>query len=199
MKKATASATLKTLCADLLRYGAKAQTFKSYRLDSLADAKMTEDHKAFLSDIETVTFGNTNTVLNDLQGATVTWAGKALDLASKVTLKFIFSPANYNGNPENLNLHLTYADISGETKTAILEGAELYNVERGFYAFSFDGLLAAELRSVVSAQVYEVDTPVSCTLQYSADTYGKNKTGPLGDLCKALFAYSDSAKKYFVN
>jgi hypothetical protein len=199
MNKAIMPDSLKTLCADLLRYGAKAQIFKAYRTDTLADAAMTDTHKAYLSDMDAVTFGNTNTVLNDLQGATVTWAGKALDLASKVTLKFIFSPANYKGTPENLHLHLTYADISGETKTAILEGAELYNTEHGFYAFSFDGLLAAELRSVVSAQVYEGDTPVSCTLQYSADTYGKNKTGPLGDLCKALFAYSDSAKKYFVN
>ena len=82
--------------------------------------------------------------------------------------------------------------------TLVLEGAELYNVEHGLYAFSFDGLLAAELRTVVSAQIYEGDTPVSCTLQYSADTYGNNKDGALGDLCKALFAYCDSAKAYFV-
>ena len=53
--------------------------------------------------------------------------------------------------------------------------------------------------SVVSAQVYEGDTPVSCTLQYSADTYGNNKTGALLQLCKALMAYSDSAKAYFLD
>ena len=29
------------------------------------------------------------------------------------------------------------------------------------------------------------------------DTYGNNKTGTLLDLCKALFAYSDSAKAFF--
>ena len=71
MNKAIMPATLKTLCADLLRYGAKAQIFKAYRTDTLADAAMTDTHKAYLSDMETVTFGNTNTVLNDLQGATV--------------------------------------------------------------------------------------------------------------------------------
>ena len=79
-----------------------------------------------------------------------------------------------------------------------VEGAELYSAERDLYAFTFDGLLAAELRTVVSAQIYEGSTPVSCTLQYSADTYGNNKTGSLGELCKALFAYSDSARDYFV-
>ena len=55
------------------------------------------------------------------------------------------------------------------------------------------------VRSVVSVQVYAGDTPLFCTLKYSADTYGNNKTGALGDLCKALFAYSDSAKSYFTS
>ena len=197
MNKANMPQSLKILCADLLRYGAKAQIFKSYRTDNLADAAMTEAHKAFLSDIETVTFGNTNATLNDLPGASVAWAGKALDLNSKVTLKYIINPTNYKGNIEDLTLRLTFTAINGETKTVILENAELYNAERNYYAFSFDGLLAAELRTVVCAQVYVGNTPVSSTLQYSADTYGNNKTGALGDLCKALFAYSDSAKFYF--
>ena len=65
------------------------------------------------------------------------------------------------------------------------------------YVFTLDTLLAAELRAIVSAQIFAGETPVSCTLQYSADTYGNNKTGPLLHLCKALFAYSDSAKAYF--
>ena len=197
MNKANMPVSLKVLCADLLRYGAKAQIFKAYRTDNLAYAAMTEAHKAFLSDMETVTFGNTNVTLNDLPGASVAWAGKALDLNSKVTLKFIFNPTNYKGSIEDLTLRLTFTAINGETKTVILENAELYNAERNYYAFSFDGLLAAELRTVVSAQVYAGNTPVSATLQYSADTYGNNKTGTLLDLCKALFAYSDSAKTYF--
>ena len=52
---------------------------------------------------------------------------------------------------------------------------------------------------VLTAQVYEGDTPVSNSTVFSADTYGNGKTGLLGDLCKALFAYSDSAKAYFSN
>ena len=197
MNKSNIPASLKTLCADLLRYGSAAQIYKSYRTDNLADNAMTEAQKAFLSDIDTVVFGNTNSVLNDLTGATVAWAGKALDLNSKVTLKYIINPTNYAGDVHDLTLRLTFTAISGETKTVILENAEVYNTERNYYAFSFDGLLAAELRTVVSAQVYAGSTPVSATLQYSADTYGNNKTGSLGELCKALFAYSDSAAAFF--
>ncbi|MBR4308965.1 MAG: hypothetical protein IKT58_05125, partial [Oscillospiraceae bacterium] len=67
------------------------------------------------------------------------------------------------------------------------------------YAFYLDELLAAELRTVLTAQVYAGNTPVSNTLTYTADTYGNNKTGALGELCKALFAYSDAAKAYFAS
>ncbi len=190
--------SLKTLCADLLRYGTKAQIFKSYRTDALADAKMTDEQIEFLSNMEEVTFGNTNEVLQDLNNATVTWKGKALDLASKVTLKLVFDPSAYSGNTEELTLHVSYLSYVGKSEEVVVTGAELYDSNQGLYAFSFDGLLAAELRSVVSAQIYAGGSPVSCTLQYSADTYGNNKNGTLLDLCKALFTYSDSAKRYFI-
>ncbi len=197
MNKAAVARSLKVLCADLLRYGAKAQVFKTYRTDSLADAAMTNAHKAYLSDMSKVAFGNTNVTLNDLSAPSITWAGKVLNLQSKVTLKFVFNTAGYSGNLDDLNLRVSYTDIEGKSVTTIVEEIEAYNAVSGLYAFSFDSLLAAELRSVVSVQVYAGETPVSCTLQYSADTYGNNKTGTLLDLCKALFAYSDSAKAYF--
>ncbi|MBP3413284.1 MAG: hypothetical protein J6K89_08490 [Oscillospiraceae bacterium] len=188
---------LKTLCADLLRYGGRAQIFKNYRTDALADANMTAVHRAYLSDMEAVTFGNTNKVLNDVDNAPITWAGKALDLESKVALKFVFDPSNYTGDLSKLSLRVSYTDIHGKPKTVALEDPELYNPDRMLYAFTLEALLAAELRSVVSVQILAEDAPASCTLQYSADTYGNNKTGALLELCKALFAYSDSAKVYF--
>jgi len=188
---------LKALCADLLRYGAKAQIFKSYRTDFLADANMTDAHRAYLSDMDAVTFGNTNKVLNDLENAPISWAGKSLNLDSKVALKFVFNPVNYQGDPSMLTLKVSYTDINGSSKSLSIKDPELYNPDMGLYVFTLDALLAAELRSVVSVQIFAGDIPVSCTLQYSADTYGNNKTGKLLELCKALFAYSDSAKLYF--
>ena len=197
MDKAAAKDSLKILCADLLRYGAKAQIFKSYRTDALADGAMTESQKAYLSPMEDVTFNTHNVVLDDLGNDSVTWVGKSLDLASKVTLKLIFDPANYSGNMEDLVLHLSYEGMDGSVKTSVLEGPELYNASYGFYTFAIDSLLAAELRTVISAQIFAGEAPVSRTLQYSADTYGNNKTGDLLTLCKALFAYSDSAVAFF--
>ena len=192
------SHSLKVLCAELLRYGAKAQIYKAYRRDHLADAQMTEEQQAYLTDGDSVAFGNTNEILNDLPNALVRWQGKALNLESKVCLKFIFSPGTYSGEAGELSLRVNYTDIYGTEKQFTLDNAQLYNSRLNYYAFTLDALLAAELRSVVSVQIYAGEIPVSCTLQYSADTYGNNKTGDLLELCKALFAYSDSAKAYFV-
>ncbi|MBR6825215.1 MAG: hypothetical protein IKM59_01575, partial [Oscillospiraceae bacterium] len=197
LNKASAPSALKSLCADLLRYGAMAQVFKGYRTDAFVDSAMTEEHRAYLSNIDTVEFGNTNTVLVDLAEPSVGWVGKALNLDSKVELKFIFAPKNYTGDLADLTLQVSYTNVKGDPKTVSVDNWEVYNEERGYYAFTLDTLLAAELRTVVSAQIYAGNTPVSHTLQYTADTYGNNKTGALGDLCKALFAYSDSAKAYF--
>ncbi len=197
LNKTGIAQSLKTLCADLLRYGSKAQIFKAYRTDNLADSTMTEEQRAYLSDIEAVTFGNTNVTLNDLDNAPIDWTGKALSLESKVALRFMFKPGSYTGSLSELNLRVSYEDIGGNPKTETVGQPEVYSENMGIYVFTVDHLLAAELRSVVSVQVCNGDTPVSCTLQYSADTYGNNKTGTLLDLCKALFAYSDSAKAYF--
>ena len=98
-----------------------------------------------------------------------------------------------------LNRVSSYTDTYGATKELVLTDPELYNENLGYYSFTLDALLAAELRSVVDLQIYEGDTPVSCTLQYSADTYGNNKTGQLLVVCKALIAYADTAKAYFAN
>ena len=188
---------LKILCADLLRYGSKAQIFKAYRTDDLADSHMSEEDKAYLSDIEAVTFGNVNRVLSDLPNAPATWAGKALNLESKVTLKFVFHTGTYSGKLSDLSLRISYTDVYGNGKTEILHSPQPYGQGTGAYVFTVDSLLAAELRTIVSAQIYAGETPASATLQYSPDTYGNGKSGTLLDLIKALFAYSDSAKAYF--
>ena len=197
LNKDTAEDSLKKLCADLLRYGKEAQLFKGYRTDALVNASMTEAHRAWLSDAEAVTFGNNNRILEDLDSPVVTWVGKALDLDSKVSLKYIFTPGTYGGAVEDLTLRIFYINNSGTVSMTTATDPVLYNEALNSYAFTFDGLLASELRTIVDVAVYAGDTRLSQTLRYSPDTYGNGKTGQLLTLCKALFAYSDTAKAYF--
>ncbi len=197
LEKPTNTEALKTLCAELLRYGAKAQLYKSYRTDALADTALTDAQVALLSDLESVTFANNNLDLDDLNSPAIAWVGKALDLNSKVTLKYIFNASGYTGDIADLTLRIRFVDVNGNTANYTVTGAKVYNATQNWYNFDVDTLLAAELRSVISAAIYNGDTQVSSTLVYSADTYANGKTGTLLTLCKALFAYSDSAKAYF--
>jgi hypothetical protein len=90
-------------------------------------------------------------------------------------------------------------DLQGREVLLKLTSPQPYAMDPSCYAFTLDALTAAELRSVVSVRIYDGEQPLSSTLRYSADTYAKNKTGTLSALCKALLAYSDSAKSYFTN
>ena len=199
MDKANNPVSLKLLCADLLRYGAAAQTLKLYRVDALADASMTDAHKAYLSDIENITFGNNKADLGDFENKGVQWVGRGLDLNSKVIVRFVFSVNDASINVDELSAKITYVNYKGETVTATVEEVEVYNAERGYYCFSFDGLLAAELRTVLNAVIYNGEERISSTSIYSVDTYGNGKTGDMLALCKALAAYSDTALAFFNN
>lgn len=197
MDKASVSTDLKTVCADLLRYGAAAQTYKGYRTNALANAAMTAEQMALLSDMENLEFGNNNVVYDDLASPSITWAGKGLNLESKVVLRFIINASKYAGSVEDLTLKVSYVNYAGETVETELSNPVVYSAAKNYYAFDFDGLMAAELRSVVTATVYAGDTQVSASTSYSADSYGNGRDGALGELCKALVAYSDSALAYF--
>ena len=198
MLNSTTDSKMLTLCADLLRYGAQAQSYKNYRTDALVDAAMTEAHRSYLSDTEALTFTATDSLLGDLASPVIPWVGKTLDLGSKVGMKFVFNAKNYSGDMANLSMKVSYRGSNGETKTVTLTGAEVYNANSGYYSFTFYGLLASELRTVVDVAVYEGENQLTQTLRYSAESYAaKNLAGTLATLCRALFAYSDSAKAYF--
>ena len=171
-----------------------AQSYKGYRTDALADARMTAEQRALLSDLQKVTFGNHNSNGAELLNPAVTWVGKTLDLNTKVTVVYVVNVANYAGDPKNLSLRIHCGDGK---EPVVLRNPQMYGGKETYYAFRMDQLLAAELRTVLTAQVYVGDTPVSNSSVFSADTYGNGKTGLLGELCKALFAYSDSAKAFF--
>ncbi len=191
------SEKLKRLCADLLRYGALAQKFKGYRTDAPADSGLTEGNHGYLTDLDNVTFGNCNKILEDGSVPAITWAGKSLSLESQVVVRFIIDASTYKEDVETLTLRVTYQDSQGKIVTAVMENPELFRQEKGWYSFDFAELRAAELRTVLSAAVYRENTRVSPITEYSVDTYCINKSGLLGELCKALIAYSDSAKAFF--
>ena len=198
--KANAPEGLKKVCAELLRYGATAQLYKEYRTDALADERLTDAQKSYLTDLSTVTYNDCNRVLEDVEEPTVKWAGVTLDLQSRVTLRYVVDLTDYTGALEDLRLDIMYTDIYGDTCWRIMKNPEVFNAEKNWYAFDVSYFGLTEMRTVMTARVYEDGAqPVSCSKEYSIDTYCNGKDGLLGELCAAMIAMSDSATDYFIN
>lgn len=197
LNSANGNEKLKSLCANLLRYGAKAQSFKNYRVDDLPTKNLTEQQEGYLTDLNTVVFGKNNEIYNDLENAPVTWLGKTLLLDAKIQMKFVLDVSGYKGDLKDLYLRVEYLNFKGEKTVATVRDLEVFDEATNRYFYCFDGLLAAELRQPVTVAVYEGDRRVSKTLCYSVDTYGSDATGTLGELCRAIIAYSDAAQDFF--
>ena len=195
LNKDGASDELKAVCANLLRYGAQAQTFKGSE-NVLADAAMTEAQMAYLTDLNTVSVISAAKALGDVENG-IAWAGKSLVLDSKVAVKAVFALADYAGDMDALNLRVSYVNAKGEEVTLTVETAELYNSKLGYYAFTVDTLLASEMRTELTMALYEGDTQVSETQIYSVESYCAGRVGALAELGKTLLAYSDAAKAFF--
>ncbi len=197
--KATDTDELKAICANLLRYGAMAQTQFGYRTDALVDASMTTAHKAFLTKLETVEMNSYMKQLDDHNAPTVLWKSATLELGNKVIMCLIANLANYNGDVSKLTMRLTFSDSNGAIITEE-RPLELYSEENKTYAVSYDGLRATEMRSVVSASIYNGETRVSKTVEYSIESYGaRSSDAAMQELCLAMLAYGDSANIYFAN
>ncbi len=199
LNKSATSDALKRLCADLLQYGSVAQNWKGYRTDALADEKMTEEHRAYLTTLTDVTFNDNKNTLEDFDNASIIWKGNALKLESKVVIRFIFVPEGFTGDCKDLSLHLSYTDCDGEEVDFVIHGAEEYQGYANAFVFDVETMPASEMRSVVSAVVYDGDTRLSATRQYSVDTYGIGKSGALLTMAQAIIAYGDQAAKFFAN
>ncbi len=196
MNKDSATETFKSLCANLLRYGAATQTYLGYNTDALADEELTAEQRAYLIDLSTVTFGDPYTLDADIAEPTVMWKGRTLVLDSTVAVKFVVDASAFAGDPMDLELQVSYTGIDGEEK-AFTVGSQVYNADMNLYVFTVEQLNAAELRSRLHCQIFANGEAVSQTMHYTADSYGNGKTGALLDLCKALFAYVDEAKAFF--
>ena len=195
--KATDTDELKAICANLLRYGALAQTQFNYRTDALVDANMADAHKSYLTDLATVEMKDYRKQLNDLDMVIVPWKSTTLELGNKVIMCLIVNLENYTGDPAELTMRLTYVDSNGLTVTEE-RPLELYNPDAQTYAVSYDGLRATEMRSIVNAAIYNGDTRVSKTVEYSIESYGARSTDmAMREICLAMLAYGDAANVFF--
>ena len=177
LEKYPENATLKTFIADMLYYGAAAQTYANYKTDTLATdgldlsfseatpeelyANISESTGSSSFRSATVWFDSTNSLIVKVRERTEN---------TKVTV-------TVNGN----TVPLEYNDTIDGYKTP--------------------DILATDFGTTYTFKLYEGDTAVQ-TLVYSVNTYAYSKyttgkTQSMKDLALALYRYGVSAKAYY--
>ncbi len=189
-------AALKAMIANMLNYGAKAQIYRDYRTDDLADRLLGENASYVNTGIPVVEDKSASTS-NGLQGAIL--KTHALGIGSSVELQFVTRIAREH-RAENLYAELTWTK-NGRTESKTIDGSE-FVVQGDFCTVVFDGLTAEEGRSLVSCTVYDKTTEeaVSETWTCSIASYVAKKqkgSGAAVDTLNALMNYYDAAENYF--
>lgn len=175
---------LSNLVADMLKYGAAAQSYKGYKTDALATEIDGVDLNAIGSD-------KTPTVLDDARTNEV--SVKADDAFTATGVRFDFDNKIY--------VKFKTADITKIKITCNGKNVTSYNeeVSDGVYIIYTEGIDATEFDKIFTFQLY-VDDVLYQTITYSVNSYVYAKYDSQADgisaLVIALYRYGLSAKEY---
>ena len=196
----SASEDYRTLMADLLSYGAAAQTYLGYRNNApvnvdLNDTEKTLTNRAYAPLTGAQDDGDTGTY-----PAAITQ--KEFRLGDKIAL-YLATDLDKDSDLSDVTLRIRYTDRLGNAVERRVSGATFaYSEAAGGYTVYFDELKASELRSVLTLTLVRGGTQISRTVQYSFDTYVESLfAAGIDPAYKALLEntlrYADSARKYF--
>lgn len=189
------NADFRTLLADLVSYGAAAQTYTGYNAANLATAGVSA---ALLANATAAAPSLTNrTAFAPNAVESVRFVGAYLTLRDKVTVCYTIDAGGYDADA--LELLISYTDYDGTPKTVTISGED-FSEANGLYVASFSELNAVQMRTVLSAAVYANGDCVSSTLTYSIESYAQSKASggdALAALVNAMMKFGDSAMTYF--
>ena len=174
----------RTLCVDLLNYGAAAQVEFGYRENDLANKDLTPEELAEGTQ-KIADYTNKQTK----SGTTASFYGTAYFLENQISMSMAVR-GSYFG--EGCYALVSYTDHTGTEKSNIrLEGKKNNSV----YEFVLNEIVVADGRCLLTIEFYKADGTKVLTVQDSMESYtARNaETYPLAE---KMLAFSDSAYKY---
>ena len=210
MKKLNSAKTpraLAVLCADMLNYGAAAQTHFGYHTSNLANSTMTAAHQALATNPNTLQLKSDTKVVPLNGTATAKFSGKTLELGNNISLVFLMQ-FDDDVDKNNVSLKLSYKTITGQSMSDTIPFSEFEKCEKLYqgkpeYRYSYNRVRAKDAAQPVTATILINGKPASDTLTYSVQSYAKAKldnsetSAKLKTIIKALMVYCKSAEAYF--
>ncbi len=194
----TTSATYRTLLVDMLNYGSAAQTHFGKNAANLVNADLTATQASWgtqtdpeARDMESV---------EELDGATAEINGKNLMFGSSVYLLYRMAFAE-GQDMSNVKIVFRYEDNSGNTRSQTVR-ASRFGTSGEYYTADCTNIIPSAMRSIVSATIYDGNTPISDTLNYSIETYVHNRaasstSATFKTLIKDMLKFGISAEIHF--
>ena len=174
----------RTLCVDLLNYGAAAQKTFGYNLDDLANKDLTAEELAEGT--------QTTAEYTDQQtksGEVDSFYGTAYILETKISMSMAVRASYFD---EGCYALVSYTDHTGTEKSNIrLEGKKNNSV----YEFVLNEIVVADGRCLLTIEFYKADGTKVVTVQDSMESYTA-RNAAVYPLAKEMLAFSDAAYKY---
>jgi hypothetical protein len=194
LKKATTSDATRTMLSDLLAYGEAAQIAQGYKTDVMLTSLLTPGTNLTPSTFPSELDESINVMRSSGEkDARVRFKSATLDLGAKVVVR-------YTVECTDISLFTYKLEVSGREYT--YTGEDLVPTgTANVYTLDFDNVRASELGEVITATVWEGDTQVSTTIEYSVYTYiyrNYNKEGQTeatANLLKSIYNYGEAVKK----
>ena len=195
----TDSATFRKLLVDMLNYGAAAQIHFKKNAANPVNADLTEEQQALGTETDPALEGHEST--ETLPEATAVISGKNLMFDTSVYLVYRLKFAE-GQDMKNIKIVFSYESSKGEHKTQTVKASK-FKTSGEYYLANCTVITPADMRCVVSATIYDGNTPISDTLNYSIETYvWKRLQGSDSETYKSLIMqmmkYGISVEEHFV-
>ncbi len=174
----------RTLCIDLLNYGAAAQETFGYNTGDLANKDLTAEELAEGTQ-NVAEYTNKQTVT----GTTAAYYGTAYLLETKISMSMAVRASYFDDGCYAL---VSYTDHTGTEKNNIrLEGKKNNSV----YEFFLNEIVVADGRCLLTIEFYKADGTKVVTVKDSMESYTARNAEKY-PLAEKMLAFSDSAYKY---
>ena len=174
----------RTLCIDLLNYGAAAQEAFGYGDDDLANKDLTTEELA-----EGTQTADAYTDKQVIIGDATSYYGTAYILETKISMLMAVRADRIGAD---CYAQVSYTDHTGNQKSNIrVEGKKNYSV----YEFELNEIVVADGRCLLTIEFYKADGTKVLTVQDSMESYTARNAADY-PLAVKMLAFSDSAYKY---
>lgn len=188
----TTEAKLKTLVVDILNYGAEAQLYFNYSIDTLANSELTDEHQAYASAArEYVEIGDTSCA----DGYAFNFFTNVV-LDNNIQIMFAFQNLNSVEFSEDAKIVISYNDHDGNLVKNELAISEA-QIEGSFIIVTVDSFSALDSSALVTCELVEGETVIA-SVSDSVEGYVARITDEsMIKVGTAMMKYCDSAYAYF--